>query len=218
MTISGFTIALFLTSQLGISERINGAITDRSADFPHLLLKDSGHLANKFLIKISETEMDLPNTGLSTSDCIVVFPSRHFHLEHRQQQVRTGSDTVRVFDADLNETQLQQLKSVLQDEKVRNLPAYRNPSFPFHVSQFHYFTATIAKREGSPTVGFFSWNEAVPDSVSPVSASESTKKAWLDSEKVLKPLVEWFHSVEAQSLQLSNSKATQCNIVHRYLE
>jgi hypothetical protein len=166
---------------------------------------DSGEL----LVTIFEGQSDLLPKGTSIHDCMLVRSDGHFHLESRVQRLPKPAATLKVVDSLLDTAQLVQLKDILGDQTISKLPAYRQPAIPMSVTWSRGFNAQIVRGSKVQSVGYWSWKGGSPNT-SPNSSPENVKAAWRDSERALKPLVEWFHNVEALSAESPNSTATMC--------
>ena len=105
----------------------------------YLVCNTSGRAAKRicardgFLVNISESQMDLSRNGVTAHGCILVLPDGHFHLERRRQQLPASTATLQIFESSLDQTQLETLLGILNDEGIRNLPPYIEPTIPMAV-------------------------------------------------------------------------------------
>ncbi|MGA8431370.1 MAG: hypothetical protein WB729_16225 [Candidatus Sulfotelmatobacter sp.] len=165
--------------------------------------------APTFLIAAHEGTIDLSRNGTSSQTCILVRPDGRFHLEGRTQRLPSPTASAKIFDYSLDSSQLQQLRGIIDDESVRQLPEYIQPPLPMAVSWSHGFEAKITRPTGAQDIGYWTWRGGTVDA-SPNSARESVRKGWQQSETALKPLVDWLHGIEALKLSPSDSKSDMC--------
>jgi hypothetical protein len=128
-----------------------------------------------FVINIAEAATDLSPQGTSRHTCILVLPDGRFHLESRTQRLPSPVATANVFDYSLDTMQLQQLRGILEDERIRQLTAYLSPAMPMAVPWSSGFDARIPRATGVQNVGYWKWRGGAPEA-SPNSAPESVKK------------------------------------------
>jgi hypothetical protein len=162
-----------------------------------------------FLVEIREGTMDLSRQGTSGRGCILVLPDGRFHLEIRSQHPGSAAAILSVFDYSLDSGQLQKLRGLLDNDRIRQLPAYAQPPLPMAVPWSHGFSVKIARSTGVQNVGYWIWRGGTL-SGSPNSAPESVKRGWQESEAALQPLTDWFHSIEALKLSPSGTGSTMC--------
>jgi|HubBroStandDraft_6_1064221.scaffolds.fasta_scaffold22261_4 hypothetical protein len=163
-----------------------------------------------FLVRMAEGQNDLSRRGVNVHDCIVVMPDGHFHLERRRQQLPSPSARLTIVDSSLDNDQLRLLQSILDDEAIEKLPPYAQPVLPMAVPWSRGFDAKIARDSGVQRVGFWLWRGGTPEA-SPNSAPDDIKKGWRESETALRPLLDWFHSVEALNLRPSYAASSTCD-------
>jgi hypothetical protein len=163
------------------------------------------------LITVWEGTTDLSPHGASAHTCVFVLPDGHLHLEKRSQRLRDRTATMRTFDYSLDTAQLAELRRLLDDEEMRHLPTYTQPTLPMGTTRSHGLNAKIARSTGGQSVGYWTWNGGGP-STSPNSMPESTKEAWKQSEAKLRPLTDWLRSIERLNLTLSNSLSPLCGM------
>jgi hypothetical protein len=166
--------------------------------------------STRFLVGIGEATTDLSSLGISRHTCILVLPDGRFHLESRIQHLPSSVATANNFDYSLDSLQLQRLREILGDERIRQLPEYASPAMPMAVTWSSGFNARIPRATGVQNVGYWKWRGGTP-AASPNSAPESVKKGWQESETALQPLVDWLHGIEALRLPKSDAKATMCD-------
>ena len=83
-----------------------------------------------FLVEVQEGTTDLSRQGASGHICVLVLPDRRFHLESRTQLLPGAEATLNLSDYSLDSSQLQQLRNLLDDEKMRQLPTFVQPAIP----------------------------------------------------------------------------------------
>jgi hypothetical protein len=165
-----------------------------------------------FLLQIVERQTDLSPNGGVTSDCLLVQPDGHFHLERRQQHLPNPSANLTIFSAQLSKTQLEGLRSILDKQDIQSLSPFVPPVLPVSVTKFRVFAANVARGATIQKAGFFMWEgQGTPDTP-PNSTPDDIKRAWQTSATVLQPLVDWFHALEGMKLRPSHAKPTLCGL------
>jgi len=165
----------------------------------------------RFLVAIGEATTDLSSLGTSRHTCILVMPNGRFHLESRVQHLPSSVAKAKIFDYSLDSQQLQRLRDILDDEKIRQLAAYQSPPMPMAVAWSRGFNANIERGTGIQNVGYWTWRGGTP-TASPNSAPESVKKTWQESEIALGPLIDWLHGIESLQLPPSDAAFNSCNV------
>ena len=173
--------------------------------------------APKYLIKIADQTMDLSSsTGMTASDCVVITPDGRFHMERRFQRLPKPYSSLHIYEASLGRARLAELKALI--EEVKELPAFVPPQIPMSIAVFRTFIIEVNRGSSVQKAGFFTWppESNSPSDSSPQSTPDSTKGAWVTSERSLMPLTEWFGTVKTLKFrQVSNSKSTLCEIPNR---
>jgi hypothetical protein len=160
-------------------------------------------------VTIWESTLDLSRGGVSTHTCILVQPDGRFHLEKKTQRLPSSTANREIFDYSLDASQFQQLRSILDDEKLRQLPAYVQPALPMSVPWSHGFDVKILRAADVQHVGYWTWRGGTADT-SPNSAPQGVKNGWQESEAALKPMADWLHGIESMKLSPSRSESTMC--------
>ena len=75
-----------------------------------------------FLVEVQEGTTDLSRQGASGHICVLVLPDGRFHLESRTQLLPGAEATLNLYDYSLDSSQLQQLRNLLDEQKMRRLP------------------------------------------------------------------------------------------------
>ena len=119
--------------------------------------------APTFLIAAHEGTIDLSRNGTSSQTCILVRPDGRFHLEGRTQRLPSPAASAKIFDYSLDSSRLQQLRGIIDDESVRQLPAYIQPPLPMAVSWSHGFEAKITRPTGAQDIGYWTWRGGTVD-------------------------------------------------------
>ncbi len=153
-----------------------------------------------FLVRIAEAGSDLSSKGITSTDCILVLPDGHFHLERRTQRLPETKATTQVFESSLAAVQLQSLRSIIDSQTIKDLPTYAQPTFPMTVTWFGILDVKIARQSEIQRVGYFTWLGGTRDT-SPNVMPEEIKNTWRTSAAALQPLVEWFHSIKNSKLE-----------------
>jgi hypothetical protein len=157
-------------------------------------------------VRIREAVVDNQH-GVTSSTCLLVSPNGRFHLERRHQELPAPKATLGIFESSLDSSQLQQLHSIVGHEGMSTLPEFdAQPVFFNNAPWFSSVTVEI-ETEVSRKVGYWLWREGDPGP----EVSADVKKRWQDSEKTLRPLVEWSHQIEALKLSPSESGSKQCS-------
>lgn len=160
-------------------------------------------------LTIWESTLDLSQGGGSTHTCILVQPDGRFHLEKKTQRLPGSPASREIFDYSLDVSQFQQLRSILDDEKLRQLPAYVQPALPMGVPWSHGFDVKILRVADVQHVGYWTWRGGTADT-SPNSTPQGVKNGWRKSEATLKPMTDWLHGIESMKLSPSRSESTMC--------
>jgi len=136
-----------------------------------------------------------------------------FHLERRKEALPNPTSSLDISESSLDSTQLQRLHNILKGEDINKLPEYVLPVFPITAPWFGSFRTKISRGGQVRTVGYWLWQGGMPGA-SPNSTPDNIKEIWKESEVALRPLVEWFHGIEALKLSPSAAQSTQCDNVH----
>lgn len=84
--------------------------------------------SSAYLVKFSKINSDVSGTATQhESSCIVVVLDGHFHLERRSQPSLHPPVLAKVYDSTLSEMQLQQLRNILDDQRILRLPNFVLP-------------------------------------------------------------------------------------------
>jgi hypothetical protein len=161
------------------------------------------------LVRISEVTIDNEH-GVTATDCMLVLPDGGFHLERRKQKLPNPTASLKIFESSLDTERFQQLRDILNDDTLQNLPPYALPTFP--MNNLPWFSDLEAEIPRGPTVkrvGYWVWRGGASDR-SPNSTPDDIKRSWQESETALRPLLDWFHGVEALRLTSSDSKSNMC--------
>jgi hypothetical protein len=151
----------------------------------------------KSLVKLHELGLDLSPHGITANSCISIQSDGHFHLELRRQQLPNTFATLHIYEAPLNNFQLQRLRSLLDSQSIKDLGPYTPPVLPMGLSTFASFDAHIAREDQVQYVGYFVWDERLANfDQSPQSMPPSVKEQWRTAQTALLPLVQWFHEIE----------------------
>jgi len=165
-----------------------------------------------FLIRITESKAELSPTGVTVNDCILVQPNGRFHLERRRQQLPEGRAKLTIYESSLTKAQLQQLREIVEQQSIEELPEFSPPTPPLGVSDFRTLVAELNRETVVKHIGFFSWRGDSRPGAPPESTPADMKKAWEDSEKALQPLADWFHGLEGRKMPPSKASSNLCGI------
>lgn len=145
------------------------------------------------LVRMNETELSIhPTAGPNTiSNCLVVAPDGHAHLELRRQEFFNGHATEVTYSGTLNAKQVDILRTILQDKAIHSLPRFVTPTTPMSVDSFHAVSAKIYSASDVQEIGYFEWQGKAPEN------AESVGENWSRAAIAMKPLVEWFHSLKS---------------------
>jgi len=164
---------------------------------------------NSFIVVIREGSTDLSSSGRSDHSCITVAPDGRFHLERRTQHMPNPIATLEISESSLDSTQFEQLKSILDQAAVRQLPTYKQPPLPMAVPFFYGFNATISRGPDHQEVGYVTWRGGSAKT-SPNSAPDNLKQEWRRSEVALRPLSNWLREVRGLKQTTSDGAPTLC--------
>jgi hypothetical protein len=146
--------------------------------------------SESFLLRTSEWQTTLkPTAGPNNvGNCMVVFPDGRLHLELRRQEFFYGPASLVSYEGLLSTQELTSLRSILDSDAVKGLPAVHQPSGPMNPDLFGGFTAEIRRPTKVQTLG--TWHGAGP-------RNSKADEAWQDAGVVLQVLIEWSHSVKS---------------------
>ena len=161
-----------------------------------------------FLVRMNEAELNMhPTAGPNNvNNCVLVTPDGHAHLELRRQEFFNGHATLATYEGTLTPKEVDILRTILQADAIRSLPQFVTPTTPMGVDSYHGVMAKIPRPSSIAEVGYFEWQGKAPDNAA--SAAET----WSRSAVVMKPLVEWFHSLKSTYpwKRVSNQRSGVC--------
>ena len=145
------------------------------------------------IVRISERQSTLhPTAGPNNmSNCLLVMPDGHLHLELRRQEFFDGTAILRTYESALDRKQIGILRSIVDDAEVRALHPFAEPVVPMDVDDWQGFKADVMRGTQVQQVGYLSWHGRGPNN------SEADKTAWRQATVALQRLVEWSHAVKS---------------------
>jgi hypothetical protein len=148
--------------------------------------------SESFLLRTSEWQATLkPTAGPNNvGNCMLVYPDGRLHLELRRQEFFYGPASLISYEGNLSTQELTYLRSILDSDAVKGLPAVHQPSGPMNPDLFGGFTAEIQRPTKVQTVGTGTWHGTGP-------RNPKDDEAWQEAEVVLKPLIDWSHQVKS---------------------
>ncbi|MGI8770247.1 MAG: hypothetical protein ACR2JE_02305, partial [Acidobacteriaceae bacterium] len=170
--------------------------------------------ANPFVMTLTEFQVNAASPiGITKNDCIVVKQDGHFHLGRRRQELPSDRATPHVYESSLSELQLSKLRRILESFSVRSMAPFAQKDSPLDIAWYRGLLVKIFRDTGVQEAGYATWTpgEGTPDTT-PNNIPIRTKQAWQISERVLQPLVDWFHGVEQMRLQSSRAEGTLCSV------
>jgi len=189
---NNLALSFLIYSLIGVSQQINAP-------------------AHQYLARIEWSQIDQSLTGITANECILVFPDGHFHMERRLQQLPTPSATLQVYEADLSDEQLQQLKNSLDNYEIRNLPTFVPPSIPGPVNFRQAFQVRFPRNSHIDNIGYAAW-KATSQSDPDAPARDALYTSQQKSVAALQPLYKWFTDLDSQKLTPSNMGSTFCEM------
>jgi hypothetical protein len=137
--------------------------------------------------------------------CLVVYGDGKYVLEKREEQT-LGKPKVKAAQGALAEGDLQQLKTILDDEALKNLTSPKSPELPADTQALREIESLDLQidRAGTPQ-RFTTLRERVKTgAVSSMTAAPSNgMDTYLDNgtpfKKTLNPLMKWFEGLEKKS-------------------
>lgn len=163
------------------------------------------------LFVITEDQIDLAPNGANFGDCLLVRANGSVYLKRRLQPRIGAPVKVGFYETVLGPEQLNQLRSLLNGEAIRSLAAYTEPGIPATVFRRHDIEVEIWRKTGTQRAGYSDWESHVLGS-SREDAPPKIRHAQKRAEMALKPLVGWFHGIEAMKLSPSAADNTQCSL------
>jgi hypothetical protein len=150
-------------------------------------------LTAPFILRLSESQSTLhPTAGPNNmSNCLLVMPNGHVHLELRRQEFFDGTAMLGTYESALDSKEIGILRSILDDAEVRALHRSAGPVLPMDVDDWQAFRADIMRGVKVQQVGYVSWHGHGPNN------SEADKTAWKQATVTLQRLVEWSHAVKS---------------------
>jgi hypothetical protein len=183
-----------------------------SALFPLTLLSPSAHESP--LVKIYETSIDISAVhGITANNCISVQPDGNFHLEVRVQQLPSPTVTLHIYEATLNDFQMDRLHNLLDAQSLRESETFQSPKLPVSAPTFQVAVVQITREDSMQKLGYFAWNERVgKENERPESEPAAVKEQWLRSRVLLAPLLAWSHELRLMKMrELPESASTLCD-------
>jgi len=166
------------------------------------------------LARIIEGTIDNAH-GVTSTDCMLIFQDGNYHLEHRFQQLPNQTATLRVLDATLSTMQLEQLRELLGEENLNNLPPYIQPKYPINdLLKLTNFSLEFSRKAIPLRVGYLLWSKKTHSSTSNLE-NKDVQKGWEQSKTTLQPVVDWFHKIKQSNTTQSNGKSNLCGTADR---
>jgi hypothetical protein len=167
------------------------------------LSKRPARAAKRYMMRLQVTnksEHDLKNT------CVLVYGEGHYHLERWTQRLSSVYAESRVFEGQLSDTAMQQLRALLDDPALQNRPENR-PPIDFPVWQAEITTLSVPRGDHTQKLTFWQYVGAkAPGSVyTPPHGENGTK--------LIKPLQHWLTSnlKPNSNTELPDNQANQCD-------
>lgn len=173
------------------------------------IAQDSNSNTAALIVTLRETQVGGKSPAGAYSTCINVWEDGRFHLERRWQQLPSATATLQVLESVLPESQLQQLRSILEGEAIRELPPFQPLDTSTARTWVRSFRADIPRGTTVQTVGYFEWGSYNPSAREESERDVVTKPA-PTIETALNPLSEWLHHVSSAKLPISTAKPTMC--------
>jgi hypothetical protein len=150
-------------------------------------------LTKPFIVRISESQITFhPTAGPNNiSNCLLVMPDGHVHLELRRQEFFDGKAILRTYESALDSKEIGVLRTILEDAEVRTLHEFVEPALPINADELQGFRADIMRGAQVQQVGYLTWHGHGPNN------SDADKIAWKQATVVLQRLVEWSHAVKS---------------------
>jgi hypothetical protein len=143
------------------------------------------------LIRFGEINEDAGVSG-SASECLVVRSNGKYHLERRDHHPGTATNYLSTYNGELSKTDLNMLRNLLNDPRLKALADYTAPHFPLSTASFRIVTLDYYLSGKPKTVGYFMPRSYSSQNLSPQSgATTSPNSQWVESEQVLRPVVSW---------------------------
>jgi hypothetical protein len=159
-------------------------------------------------VRIGEAKVDNEH-GVTSSDCVLVMPDGRFRLERTRQVLPSSKATLRVFESSLGSSEFLQLRGIVENEGAGEFPEYdKQPVFFQNAPWFSSVTVDVGEGGIFRKLGYWAWDgrNAGP------GVPADVEQRWRRSEAALRPLIEWFHRIEAVKLSPSGAAPTQCSL------
>jgi hypothetical protein len=164
----------------------------------------------QFFIRISETKIDLSPAGSTGTDCIAIQANGRFYLERRLQPLPGAEAKLSAFESRLTKARMEQLRALVDEPRIADLPKFVLPDPLIGVTQFSTFIVELNWQSAGRRLGYFAWKGTAKSGVSPDSAPDQVKRNWQESQEALRSLETWFHEVEGQKMRPANARSTEC--------
>ncbi len=159
---------------------------------------------------IFETQIDLSNRqGENVTSCATIYPDGHYQLLRRVQRLDTFLVSESSYEDVLDSSQLDRLEKLINNPEVKTLPTFNQPTIPPASHFIHHFSLKISRSNSTQTVGFVIWR-GPNETYSIEGASPDIRDAQFTSERILKPSVEWFHSLAGHKLEKGEAAKISC--------
>jgi hypothetical protein len=131
---------------LGVTEKLRAAAVMTIVMLPmSAFAQQSRQNWGHPMIRIVEYEENPRSTGFSSNDCLLILADGRFHLERRNQQLPARTAALKVFEYSLTSSQLQELRAIVDAEKLRSLPTFKPPALPIVANKAGWFIADIRR-------------------------------------------------------------------------
>ena len=149
--------------------------------------------------------------------CLVVYGDGRYALEKREEQT-LGKPKVKQAQGTLSESDLQQLKSILENEELKQITTPKMPDLPSDTEALREVESLdLQISRGATSQRFTTVKERVKTgaSTSMTSGPSTGMDTYLDNggpyKKTLTPLMKWFEGLEKKSKSdLKESKPQYC--------
>jgi hypothetical protein len=157
------------------------------------LMGNSQSTKLKAPLRVHEDQIDLSNRqGKNISSCATIYPDGRYHLERKVQELQTLSVSISIYEDVISTSQRDYLQKMIDSSEVRDLPHYSYPAVPRAAQFLHHFDLQIGRDNEVQAVGFVIWR-GPNETYSIEGAPANIRDAQFKSERILTPIVDWFH-------------------------
>jgi hypothetical protein len=154
------------------------------------------------------------STYPNSLSCLIVYGNGKFVLENREEST-VGKPKVKVAEGTLGADDLQRLKALLDDERLKKIVTPRAPDIPNNATIREIVSVDAQIDRGGTMQRFTTLRERLKMGASETGGFTTGMDTYFDNavpfQKTINPLIKWFESFEKKSKSdLRDSKPQYC--------